>query len=182
MEDDGASPLYEGRYRNDSARCAPWDYASSGAYFVTINTKDRIPWFGAVRNGFMGLSDVGSIVAEEWMKTPAIRPYVILDEWIVMPDHMHGIIVIRKRIHGEQNGTRKPHHQRNWQSGSLGVIIHQIKRSCTIRIHDAGYPAFAWQPRYHDHIIRDIDEWNRIRHYIRMNPRRWWMMGRGGRS
>ncbi|MFA6039821.1 MAG: transposase [Candidatus Peribacteraceae bacterium] len=173
---DGTSPLFAGRYRNDSARCAPWDYSSTGAYFVTINTKDRIPWFGTVRNGIMGLSDVGSIVSEEWMKTPTIRPYVILDEWVVMPDHIHGIIVLHRRPDGERIIDASRHHESpmaRFKPHTLGAIINQFKSKCTKRIWAAGYGGFAWQPRYHDRIIRDADAMVRIRAYIRHNPRVW---------
>lgn len=83
--------LFRNRHRVESTRMRNHDY-SSGWYFVTICTEDRICHFGTIQNGFMRLSDIGSIVADEWTKTPIIRPNVELDRWVVMPNHLHGII------------------------------------------------------------------------------------------
>ena len=88
-------PLFRNRYRTKSRRRPNWDY-SNGCYFVTICTKWKFPWFGDICHGIVGLSDIGSIVADEWTKTAIIRPYVTLDAWIVMPDHMHGILTVDK--------------------------------------------------------------------------------------
>ena len=85
---------FRDRYRVESARLPDWDYRSAGWYFVTACTEDRMPFFDHVADGEMILSPVGEIVAEEWSQTPDVRPNVILDEWIIMPNHLHGIIVI----------------------------------------------------------------------------------------
>nr|MBC7245035.1 transposase [Chloroflexota bacterium] len=92
--DDHAPALFQGKYRVPSARLKGWDYTSSGLYFVTICTKERIPFLGDIVNGEMHLSSIGEIVAEEWRKTEQIRPNVILDAWVIMPNHMHAIIGI----------------------------------------------------------------------------------------
>jgi len=89
---------FQGKFRNGTNRRPAWDYTRPCAYFVTICTRDRVRWFGGVRNGIVCLSDVGSIVADEWTKTSVIRSNIGLDAWIVMPDHIHGIVVIRRRI------------------------------------------------------------------------------------
>ncbi len=90
--------LYKNKYRIESAQCSKWDYTSNGYYFVTICTHNRQCFFGQVINGNMQLSQIGTIVAEEWQKTGQIRPNVQLDEWVVMPDHMHGILVINNSV------------------------------------------------------------------------------------
>ena len=85
---------FKGKYRIPSARLTGWDYASAGWYFVTLVTHVRLPYFGEIVRGEMRLSPIGEIVAEEWQKTAQIRPSVQLDEWVVMPNHIHGILVI----------------------------------------------------------------------------------------
>jgi putative transposase len=87
--------LFRNRYLISSSRLKVWDYASPGYYFVTICTKNRQFWFGEVRNSEISLSAVGRIVVEELLKTPQIRPNVDLDAWVVMPNHMHVIFVIK---------------------------------------------------------------------------------------
>ncbi len=86
--------LFRNTYRTDTLRLRHWDYASSGYYFVTICTKNRIRWFGEVQENTVRLSDVGCIVEEEWKRMGALRKNVSLDAWIIMPNHIHGIIRI----------------------------------------------------------------------------------------
>lgn len=160
--------LFRGTFRNASARCTPWDYASTGAYFVTINTKGRLPWFGEVRDGVMDLSAMGRIAQECWGMIPTHHPNVTLDTFVVMPDHMHGIVMIEPISHRHEPNRFGP-----LRRGSLATIIHGYKAACTKRIHEMGHASFGWQPRYHDHIIRDDDDLQRIRRYIVDNPRRW---------
>src|SRR3954454_4324052 len=81
------------RYRIPSARLACWDYRWAGVYNVTICTLGRVCWFGEIAEGQMALSLEGNVIAQEWTKIPQIGPHVLLDEWIVMPDHLHGILV-----------------------------------------------------------------------------------------
>jgi REP element-mobilizing transposase RayT len=85
---------FKDKYRVESTRLPGWDYAGAGWYFVTICTWNRECLFGEIVDGEMRLSSIGEIVAEEWQKTPDIRPNVVLDEWVIMPNHLHGIIVI----------------------------------------------------------------------------------------
>jgi putative transposase len=183
---------FKGRYRIESTRLRGWDYASAGAYFVTICTKDRAPFFGDVVGGDVVLSPIGQIVADEWQKTPQIRPYVSLDEWVVMPNHLHGIIIITVETPRRGVSTRgvptpgvstggvptpgvstAMGSKSRLQAGSLGAIIGQIKSTCTKRIQAAGFTDFAWQTRFYDHIVRDKPSLQRIREYIAGNPARW---------
>jgi REP element-mobilizing transposase RayT len=184
--------LFKNKYRVESARLPGWDYSSPGAYFVTICTKGMRCWFGDVVDGEMQLSPLGEIVAEEWVNTEQIRPNVTLDQWIVMPNHFHGIVIINEMpsvdmtrnaipsVAMTDGGKRFVETTRRVVStretlkpNSLGSIIGQFKSVSTKRIHEAGFPKFAWQPRFHDHIIRSERSLNKIRHYIVNNVLQW---------
>jgi len=164
--------VFKGKYRIESTRLSGWDYTSAGWYFVTICTRNSVCSFGDIIDGNMYLSPIGEIVAEEWQKTPHIRPNVMLDEWVTMPNHLHGIIVIApvETARWAVSTTRTPP---RLKAGSLGAIIGQIKSVCTKRIWAAGYTGFAWQTRFYDHIIRNETSLNRIRRYIVNNPAKW---------
>ena len=86
--------LFKNKYRVESTRLPGWDYASPGYYFVTICTQGKQKWFGKIVDDQMILNDIGKIVQEEWLKTAEIRKYVQLDAFIIMPDHIHGIIIL----------------------------------------------------------------------------------------
>ncbi len=101
------------------------------------------------------MSEIGCIVAEEWSKTPKVRRSVELGPYVVMPDHVHGLIF-------QTEGAV-----------ALGRTVNQIKSAATKRIRALLDPQFTWQARYHDRIIRDEAEFDRICRYIRDNPRRW---------
>jgi putative transposase len=169
--------LFGERYRIKSARAYGWDYGSRAAYFITIITRERIPWFGDIQNGHMILSDIGRMVDDEWNNTAKIRPYISLDSYVVMPDHFHGIIRIDKRnvVQTPRRGvsTKNPFHKPEWKRASLGSIINQFKSVCTKRIRTSCHPDFAWQSRFHDRAIRNGDELKRIRRYIIDNPANW---------
>ena len=165
--------LFKGKYRIESARSPVWDYSSPGAYFVTICTKGMQCWFGDVFDGRMQLSPLGGIVAEEWRKTEQIRPTVTLDKWTVMPNHLHGIVVINEIPSVVETTRRVVSTRKTLKPNSVGSIIGQFKSASTKRIHASGYPEFAWQPRYYDHIIRNEKSFNKIREYIANNGVRW---------
>jgi len=120
---------YQGKYRISSARLPGWDYASAGYYFVTIVTQGHIPYFGEIVDGKMHLSPIGAIVADEWTKTPQIRPNVQMDEWVIMPNHIHGIINII-----EVETPRRGVSTTAWKPNTLGSILNQFKSVCTKRI------------------------------------------------
>ncbi|MBU0727337.1 transposase, partial [Patescibacteria group bacterium] len=88
--------LFQNKYRVESTRLPYWDYSSDGWYFVTICTKNREEHFGKIQNYFMGLSNIGCTAAKFWNEIPNHFPFTRLDEWVVMPNHVHGIIVIDK--------------------------------------------------------------------------------------
>ena len=169
---DRSDSLFKGRYRVPSTRLPGWDYRSNGYYFVTICTRDRRPFLGAVVHDVVRLSEAGRIVDEEWNRTPAVRDYVTLDEYVVMPNHLHGIIVLRRdvvetsRRDVSTNGPRL-------LADSLGSVVNQFKSVCTKRIRQAGLLDFGWQARFYDHIIREEESLDRIRRYIVDNPLKW---------
>lgn len=120
----------------------------------------------------MYLSAMGEIAAEEWYKTAQIRPNVELDEWIVMPNHIHGIIIIKNQPVETETFHRNVSTPR-LKSDSLGAIVGQFKSVCTKRIREAGFYSFGWQTRFHDHIIREQLSLENIRKYIVNNPSKW---------
>ena len=180
---------YKNKYKIKSSRLAGYDYSQNGMYFVTICTKGREEHFGKIENGKMILSDIGKIIREELLKTPIIRSNVILDEWIIMPNHIHAIIEIvnsmvsvetpRRGVSTIAIATRTQTKNKcggynfNWKSNSLGSIINQFKSICTKKIWKSKYITFTWQPRYYDHIIRNEISLNKIREYIQTNPQTW---------
>ncbi|MFA5056129.1 MAG: transposase [Dehalococcoidia bacterium] len=156
-----------------SRRLEGYDYSQAGAYFITVCTRNRECLFGDVIDGVMALSDVGRVVEEEWMKSADIRKEIELDAFVIMPNHIHGIIVIANDCRGvwlyAPTGTlRSP-------SRTIGALVRAFKSACTIRINDMrnsrGTP--VWQRNYYEHVTRDEDDLNRIRQYVIDNPARW---------
>ncbi|MEM9271379.1 MAG: transposase [Cyanobacteria bacterium P01_F01_bin.143] len=165
--------LYKNKYRIESARCPNWDYTSNGYYFVTICTYNRQCFFGNVIAGKMQLSDMGLIIAQEWQKTSQIRANVQLDEWVVMPNHLHGIIIINNSVETFRRNVSTTNKKSRLKPNSLGSIIGQFKSICTKRIWKMGFNDFRWQTRFYDNIIRDEESLHRIRQYIINNPAQW---------
>ena len=162
---------FKNKYRIESARLKNWDYSSDGAYFITIMTKKRECFWGEINSGKMILNDLGKIIQHYWDEIPQHFPFIKLDEMIVMPNHIHGILMIEtpKLDVSTINNTNN---QKQWKPGTIGVVINQFKRICTINSRKIN-PDFGWQSRFHDHIIRNKNELNRIRKYIKDNPQMW---------
>lgn len=167
-----------------SIRLADYDYAQSGAYFVTLNAWDHNPIFGVVLDGIVRLSPIGEIVRYHWLRLPDLFP-VDLDAWVIMPDHMHGIILLHGK--GEASGgssfpettsappDASPLRPRGTNPNSLGGIIQNFKSITTRRINQQGGVSGGrvWQRNYYEHIVRDDEGLDRIRRYIDGNPYRW---------
>ena len=119
----------------------------------------------------------GLIVEEEWRCTADLRPNVSLDEYILMPNHLHGIIILHERpspqTHPVETHRGASLHPLRRPPHSLGSIIANFKGAVTRWARANGYPHFAWQRGYYDHIIRDARDLDRIRRYIRQNPLKW---------
>jgi len=155
-----------------SIRLKGYDYAQGGMYFFTICTYDRQFLFGNVVNGEMELNEFGHIVAEEWRKSTDIRHEIELDMFIVMPNHLHGIVMMTDRDVGATGGSPFPCGP---SKHSLGAFIAGFKSALTTRINKIrGTPQVPiWQRNYYEHVIRDEESLNRIREYIPNNPAEW---------
>ncbi len=173
-------------------RLINYDYRQNGAYFVTVCSWNKECLFGDIVDGKMRLNEFGQIVEKEWLHTPIVRPYVELDEFVIMPNHFHGIIVLsdnvgatrrvaQKRANGHLPGrgrfTESPLQERiaGAPSGSIGAIIGQFKSiitKCVNQIRNTpGAP--VWQRNYYEHIIRNENELSEISEYIFNNPLKW---------
>jgi putative transposase len=183
---------YMNKYRQESFR-APWmDYASAGHYFVTINTKNRRRFFGDVKDGKMMLSEIGLIAVQEWQKTPDFRPdmNLSLGAFVVMPDHFHAVVSIGENVFNTNDDLFykedysisakfvTPNLDSQYsglapQMNNLSSIIRGFKSAVTTHSRKMDMQEFGWQKLYHDHIIRNQNEYNAITRYIQNNPKNW---------
>ena len=161
-----------------SIRLPGYDYRQAGVYFVTLCTHEKSKIFGSIKDGQVRLCDLGTVVRDEWLHVAEARPNVQLDHFVVMPNHMHGLIVIEKDRGG---GTvpavpaQQDEHSRTLRAGSLGAIIGQFKIAVTRRaeLNQICSGQRIWQRNYHEHIVRNENSLNEIRQYIVENPARW---------
>jgi hypothetical protein len=197
------------KYRIPSARLQNWDYGSNAAYFVSICTGNRACYFGHVADGKMVLSETGDIARQYWLAIPDHFSFVELGAFVVMPNHIHGLLIFNKSGNDQTYDHKNaPVHATNgiddgmnvgddgivetpesgvsttaspaqtaaasekWKPATLGVIINQYKRVVTINARKIDAD-FAWQSRFHDHIIRNPESFQRISNYIRTNPANW---------
>lgn len=188
------------RHHRRSIRLPAYDYAQPGAYFVTICTQNRECVFGQVTQGQMILNDPGQMVESIWRQLPQHYPRVEVHAFVVMPNHVHGIIVLVGAGPGGANlvgadlvgaGPRacpdsgRPRVDSGQSQGiaptmSLPDVIHRFKSLTTARYRTGvlqdgwqPFPGRLWQRNYYEHIIRDEEELNRVRQYIADNPARW---------
>lgn len=165
--------LYKNKYRIKSTRLEGWNYNSDGWYFITVCAKDRKIIFGEIESGEMRLNKIGEIIGEEILKTGKIRKNVRIDKWVVMPNHVHMMVIITGNdVETPRRGVSTKGNPK-WQPNSLGSIINQIKSVCTKRIWQLGYIDFAWQAGYYEHVIRGDDDYQNIGDYIEYNPDKW---------
>ena len=190
-------PRYDpDRHRRRSIRLKGYDYAQAGAYFVTLCTQDRLCLFGEVVDGEMRLNAWGEIARQCWADIPSHFPRVELDTFVIMPNHMHGIIILMKdTMVGARHAVpqRDTAHQRHVVpqpqppyigqrerfgqpvAGSLATIMRSYKSAVTKRLNalrgTAGTP--VWQRNYYEHIIRNDRALIAIREYILNNPIQW---------
>ena len=186
------------KYRIQSIRAAWWDYHFNAAYFVTICTKDRICYFGNIMDGKMQLSEIGEIAYKYWLEIPEHFPFVVLGSFVVMPDHVHGIVIINKQdggndarhqipdgiISGDIMGDDDEIDTQNFaylfkipikknkfgpQSQNLSSIMRGYKTGVK-KYATMNQINFLWQSRFHDHIIRNKKSFRRISKYIINNP------------
>jgi putative transposase len=181
------------RCKRRSTRLKGWDYASPGYYFITICTYERERLFGDVVNGKMQLNDAGHFTEQCWKNIPKHFPYTDLDEFVIMPNHMHGIVVIRRSV-GAYNHTPQRQDQSvprganiyspmrintpiepslRSPSKTIGSIIRGFKIGVSKMIKKNTEISMVWQRNYYEHIIRSEAELDQTRQYIRDTPAEW---------
>lgn len=167
-----------GRHHRRSIRLKGYDYSQAGAYFITICTQDRVCLFGEIVDGEMRLNDMGRMVEFTWFDLPNHVDGLVLDAFVVMPNHVHGILVIVGAGSTEPAPTGSAPTVPNTggeKRHGLPEIVRQFKTFSSRRIneyrHTPGMP--VWQRNYYEHIIRNEESLNRIRQYIADNPLQW---------
>jgi REP element-mobilizing transposase RayT len=186
---------FQNKYRIPSARLQTWDYANNGAYFITICTQNREHFFGNIKNGIMQLSEIGKFAAQFWYEIPNHFPMVELGNFVVMPNHIHGILIMNhpvetRLIASDNNDDDNNNNQtrliaslqgknggfscdKNPMIGnSISKIIRWYKGRCSFECRKIN-PNFGWQSRFHDHIIRNSRSFDNIQDYIEQNPLKW---------
>lgn len=161
--------------RRRSIRLKGYDYSSPGEYFITICTYLKKCIFGHVKNSEMILNECGKMVAEEWLRTADLRSNIRLDDFVVMPNHLHGIIIIKK----EQGNLTKQFEQFGKACvGSVPTIVRAFKAATTKHINEKFYFGIAkgqriWQRNYYEHVIGNEFDAYFTREYIKNNPSVW---------
>ena len=189
---------FQNKYRIPSSRLQTWDYGTNGAYFITICTQNREHFFGVVQNGTMQLSETGKIAEQLWIEIPNQFPFIELGNFVVMPNHVHGILIINKIVspsvetrfiasknieYIENKETRLIASLPNKNGGfsgdknpmlndTISKIIRWYKGRCTFECRKINSD-FSWQSRFHDHIIRNSKSFDIIQNYIFENPMNW---------
>ena len=164
------------RNHRRSLRLKGYDYSQAGGYFVTICAYRKQCLFGEIIDAKMQLNEFGEVVQEEWLRTEKVRDRVELDVSMIMPNHLHGIIILKNDIN-EVGATRRVAHSRpcGLKAGSLAAMIGQFKSLVTKRINQMRNMrgSHVWQRNYYEHVIRNDRELNDIREYIINNPMAW---------
>lgn len=191
------NPLIHNR---QSIRLKGYDYRTSGAYFITLNTENRAPLFGEIKDGEMEMNEAGETIFEFWNQIPVQFPFVDLDAFVVMPDHFHGILIINESTVdvgvrfidsvgerlidsvGERFIAPRQDNESNKGgfSGLMNPMFHQnlsriirwFKGRTTFEIRKFNQ-SFKWQRNYYEHIIRDTVAFDNISKYIQDNPKNW---------
>jgi REP element-mobilizing transposase RayT len=192
---------FKNKYRILSNRLRGWDYSSNGHYFITIVTAYRENLFGEITNGEMILNDIGKIIENEFFKSFEIRKELYLGRFVIMPNHLHAIIILDNTNDGSYNietyGKIGETHGRDVETHGRASLPQFIRRPKSISSFVAGFKSSSvnrinewmdlkglysgkfnrtnplWQANYHDHIIRNKKEYQNIELYIENNPTNW---------
>ncbi len=169
-------------------RLKGYDYSYNGYYFVTICTKNRIPFFGDIKDGKMMLNPLGSIAKKVFMHIPNYFRDIQTDAFIIMPNHIHAIFVLTRQTKTDgiarrgliyqtpKSGRDKSGRDKSrpyYGAVSLGTIIRFYKAKTAYLLRAQGAAEFQWQRNYYEHIIRTENSLANIRHYIQNNPMQW---------
>ncbi len=181
------SQKFKNKYRIPSSRLQNWDYGANGAYFITICTQNRENFFGEIAETQFIASELGMLAEKYWLEIPEHFPYVELGNFVIMPNHVHGILIIDKNASvsaetetrliaslpetiyktGGFAGDKTPMLHDN-----ISRIIRWYKGRCSFEMKKI-HVDFGWQPRFHDHIIRNEKSFETIQNYIENNPLNW---------
>ena len=172
-----------------SIRIKNYDYSQSGAYFITICTQNREFLFGEITDGEMVFHEYGVIACNEWNKLPTRFPNIELDFFQIMPNHIHGIIIVGATLAVAQNVGATLAVAQHTRAGAspaptttttttigdiVGAYKSLVSNECLKIFKSKGeYMGKFWQRNYYEHIIRDDDQLNQIREYIQNNPLNW---------
>jgi len=164
-------------------RLAEYDYGQEGLYFVTLRCQNKKSCFGRVENGEMILNEAGRITHDEWLNTPLIRKNIELGEFVIMPNHLHGIIIINRQVGAncirpnKNNRTDVCNTSLQSPSQTLGSIIRGYKSAVMRKINQLyniiPSSKSIWQRNYFEHIIRNEQSYQKITDYILQNPNNW---------
>ncbi|MGD9732324.1 MAG: transposase [Desulfamplus sp.] len=178
---------FKNKYRIASARATWWNYGWAGAYFITICTQNREHFFGEIKNYRINLSRVGVIADILWHEIPYHAKNVELGSFVVMPNHIHGILILTENntntvetlrvetLHAtslQQKNQNKTMSAISPKPDTVSAIIRSYKSAVTKHANRLGFTN-GWQSRFHDHIIRNDAEYQRINDYIETNPSNW---------
>ncbi|WP_430404115.1 transposase [Fluviicola sp.] len=180
------NPLIHNR---QSRRLKGYDYASAGLYFITLNTENREQLFGEIKDGRMILTEAGLIAQKYWLEIPDHYPHAALHDFVIMPDHIHGVIEIiynpnlidhSVAVGANNYSPRRLRLDRMDQqslfkspSKTIGSVIRGFKTGVTKWMRKYTTVHRVWQRDYYEHIIRDTESYHRICQYIRDNPKNW---------
>jgi REP element-mobilizing transposase RayT len=176
------SQYYRNRYRIDSTRLRNWNYNWNGQYFLTIVTQHRECNLGKIRNEEIILSDFGKIVDKEWLESFEIRKELFLDEYIIMPNHLHAIVILRNSK--SKYNKKDINEQLTREAESISSFIGGFKASVTteidnyidnnaLKISKYNRHNHFFLPRFYDRIIRNRKSYWAAKKYIRNNPKNW---------
>ncbi|MDR3314187.1 MAG: hypothetical protein LBS96_06985 [Oscillospiraceae bacterium] len=166
-------------HHHKSIRIGKHDYTRSGIYFMTICIQNRECVFCKIANGDAQVTQWGAIALNEWLAAPQHRSNVVLHEYVLMPNHFHGIVEIAKDkdFNSLDTARRVPTNREEKfgapVAGSVPTLMRAYKAAVTKRIRQNGGDAFQWQRGYYEHIIRDEKDYIRIAEYINNNPSNW---------
>ena len=171
-------PNEDRKLNRRSMRLKEYDYTQSGAYFLTLCAYNRKCLFGEIIDSQIILTELGKIVKEEWERSPSVRSGIVHDEFIIMPNHIHGIVFIENPDHKGVGATGRSPLQitaRGPQKLSLGAFVSNFKASVTLRFKKISLSKnlLVWQRNYYEHVIRNDIDLEEIREYIQTNSSKW---------
>jgi putative transposase len=162
-------------------RLQNWDYSLEGSYFITICCNDKLCHLGNITNKKIVLSPIGKIAHQYWLEIPKHFPHVKLDEFVIMPNHIHGILILDYTIIKNTNSAVLQKREKEFRTNqfanpiknSVSTIINQYKSSVKRWCNKNGFNQFTWQSRFYDEIIHNEKILFEIREYIYKNPIMW---------